>query len=130
MAIVKGWRYWTVFILVALGVALVIWWPHVRSEFFTVLGNRNEPGGWYGWWSGNAGGLQLFEWIVLGGILLRHHNCHVHGCPWPGRYPMAGGEFTVCKHHSHHPEKITHKYVLDRHEEHKRCAPEPPSSSP
>lgn len=111
-----------------LAVALVIWWPEIRNEFFVILGNRDETGGWYGWWSGNAGGLQLFEWIGLGIILLRHKNCHVKGCPLLGRYPMAGGEFMVCKRHSPHPGKITHEHILARHKEHEeRCSGQPSS---
>lgn len=78
-------------------------WPHVRSEFFVILGNRNETGGWYGWWSGNAGGLQLFQWAAIAMFLYWHRTCH--GSPWClrwGKYPAAGGTFRLCRHH--HPD--------------------------
>lgn len=54
--------------------------------------------------------------------LTRHLNCHVHGCWRPGKYPMANGQFKVCKPHSAHPDKITHEYVL---EEHAKCSAPP-----
>ena len=87
----------------AAAVILVAFWPHVRSEFFVILGNRDETGGWYGWWSGNAGGLQLFQWIAIAMFLYWHHTCH--GDPWClrwGKYPAAGGVFRLCRHH--HPD--------------------------
>lgn len=88
---------------VAVLAAAVWYWPHVRDEFFVVLGNRDETGGWYGWWSGNAGGLQIFEWAVLGGLIYWHHTCHDHPmCLRPGKYEAAGGLFKVCRHH--HPD--------------------------
>jgi hypothetical protein len=83
--------------------ALVAYWPHVRSEFFVILGNRDESGGWYGAWSGFLGGLQVFEWIVLGAFIYWHHTCHDHAwCLRWGKYPAAGGTFRLCRHH--HPD--------------------------
>lgn len=93
---------------VALGVwswALVTWWPHVRNEFFVVLGNRDESGGWYGWWSGNAGGLQIFQWLAIAMLLYWHHTCqHSLWCLRPGKYEAAGGVFKLC--HRHHPDLL------------------------
>lgn len=89
-------------VLVLLWLA-VAYWRHVRNEFFVILGNRNETGGWYGWWSGNAGGLQLLQWAALGAFLWWHHTCH--DSPWClrwGKYPAAGGVFKLCRHH--HPD--------------------------
>lgn len=87
----------------AVVVVAAIFWAHVRNEFFVVLGNRDESGGWYGWWSGNAGGLQLFQWVVIGMVLYWHHTCH--SSPWClrwGKYEAAGGMFRLCRHH--HPD--------------------------
>jgi hypothetical protein len=83
--------------------ALVTWWPQVRNELFVIVGNRDEPGGWYGFWSGFAGGVRVFEWVVIGGLLYWHHTCHAS--PWClrwGKYPAAGGVFRLC--HAHHPD--------------------------
>jgi hypothetical protein len=86
-----------------------VWcWPHVRNEAFVILGNRDETGGWYGWWSGNAGGLQIFEWAAIGALVYYHHSCH--DSPWClrlGRYEAAGGVFKVCRHH--HPDMREHR---------------------
>jgi hypothetical protein len=83
--------------------ACSIWWSQVRDEWFVVTGSRNETGGWYGFWSGFAGGVRVFEWFVIGALLYWHHTCH-HS-PWClrwGKYPAAGGLFRLC--HRHHPD--------------------------
>jgi hypothetical protein len=107
--------------LAAAGVllCLLLWyWPHVRNETFVILGNRDEAGGWYGWWSGNAGGLQIFEWIALGVLLYRHHNCEVRGCWRVKRHTTAGGH-AVCRRHS--PDGApTREDVITAHEAAKR----------
>jgi hypothetical protein len=95
------------FVSVAAIYLLVQYWPHVRDEFFVIVGNRDEAGGWYGWWSGNAGGLQIFEWVALGLLIYWHHTCH--DSPWCvrlGKYEAAGGIFKVCRHH--HPDLRGH----------------------
>jgi hypothetical protein len=89
--------------LAGLACACAAWWPHVRDEFFVILGNRDEAGGWYGSWSGVMGGLQVFQWAVIGGLLYWNHSCH--DSPWClrwGRYPAAGGLFRLCRRH--HPD--------------------------
>lgn len=83
---------------VVIAVPLVIWyWPHVRDEFFVLMGNRAEAGGYYGWWSGIGGATQNFT--LAGGALLvyRHRNCHVHRCWRIGRH--QAGPYTVCRRH-------------------------------
>ena len=91
-----------VIVLAVAGVSVANW-PRIRNEFFVILGNRDEGGGWYGWWSGNAGGLQLFQWAAIAAVLYWHHTCH--DSPWClrwGKYPAAGGVFRMCRHH--HPD--------------------------
>jgi hypothetical protein len=109
------------FAMIVIACACAEWWPHVRDEFFVVIGNRDEAGGWYGWWSGNAGGLQIFEWAVLGALLYWHHTCHAS--PWCfrlGRYEAAGGLFKLCA--AHHPDlhgRRPHLELIHRmHREH------------
>lgn len=77
---------------------LIIFWPHVRNEFFVIAGNRNETGGWYGWWSGQAGGVQPVQWVVLGLFLYWHHTCHVDACFLPGRHLVDGTRWCNLHH--------------------------------
>jgi hypothetical protein len=88
-------KVWMIPALMVVAVVL-IYWPHVRNEFFVIAGNRNETGGWYGWWSGQAGGLQPVQWIILGLFLYWHHSCHV--CLLPGRHIVDGTRWCN-KHH-------------------------------
>lgn len=97
--------------------ALVFWWPHVRNEFFVLLGNRNESGGWYG---ANSGALGAFYMSILpaGLLLYWHHTCQEG--PWClrwGKYAVAGGIGRKCR--KHHPDlrdhpREHHGQVLDR----------------
>jgi hypothetical protein len=62
-------------------------------------GTLNEPGPYYGFWSGFGSILErLVELTVIGGILLRHKNCHHHGCPRIGRHVVDGTPWCD-KHH-------------------------------
>lgn len=97
--------------------ALATWWPHVRNEFFVILGNRNEGGGWYGFHSG-AGGAY---WMALGPALVLwyyRHTCHEKpSCLRWGAYEVAGGIGKKCG--VHHPDlrdhpRERHGQVLDR----------------
>ena len=92
-------RRWTiaVVVLAAITSACVTWWPHVRDEFFILVGNRDEPGGWYGWWSGLGGALQVFT-LTFGVLALYwHRTCHVSSCFLPGRHVVDGTRW--CNHH-------------------------------
>lgn len=118
-------RWMTLLALVLLALACVTWWPHIRNEFFVIAGNRNEAGGWYGYWSGQAGGLRVFEWPVIIGLLYWHHTCHES--PWClrwGKYPAAGGLFKLCAFH--HPDlqgaRPHHDLIRRLHREHKATA--------
>lgn len=83
--------------------ACVTWWPHVRNELFVIIGNRNEAGGYYGFWSGFAGGTRTFEYLAIGVLLYWHRTCHYSvSCLRWGKYPAAGGMFRLCHHH--HPD--------------------------
>lgn len=80
----------------------------------------------YGYWSGFG---SVFPWVLLGlggvlGVFLtqwRHVNCHEKGCPWVGRYQIAGGEFRYCGRH--HPDwkgkHPTREHIIHRHNLHK-----------
>jgi hypothetical protein len=101
--------------LIGTAVALVIWRPW--SGAFAI-GVHPYPGGtpWtYQLWSGFIPALAIVT--IFGGLAshLRSMNCHVDGCWRIGRYPLAGGQFKVCRKHSPHPAKLTHAHILREH---------------
>jgi hypothetical protein len=78
------------------------------------LGLDNLSGSFYGWWSG--AGSDLGEVTLVGAMLMmvRRHNCHVHGCWRVGRHPVAGTTYVVCRRH--HPDGApTVQDVTDAH---------------
>ncbi len=85
---------------------LLEYWPHVRDEFFVLLGSRDETGGWYGFNSGTAGAFYMS--VIPAGLLLYWHST-CHDSPWClriAKYEAAGGVFKVCRHH--HPDMREH----------------------
>lgn len=56
--------------------------------------------------------------------MFRHANCHVDGCWRLARYPVAGGQFRVCRRH--HPDEtirtrhVDHYHIARAHREHQR----------
>jgi len=77
------------------------------------FGITNAAGHAYSFWSGI--GSDLGEITIIGGLLmvLRKHNCEVHGCWRLGRHTTAGGH-TVCR--KHHPDdRLTARDVQDAH---------------
>jgi hypothetical protein len=87
-------------------------------------GTVNEPGPYYGFWSGF--GSDLAEISILGAIgtgvyqLVKKYNCHEPGCWRVGTHPAAGGQFLLCYHH--HPDfrgkKPTHELIERLHAQH------------
>lgn len=87
-------------------------------------GTVNEPGPYYGFWSGF--GSDLAEFGIIGAIgtcfyqLFRKYNCHEPGCWRVGIHPAAGGQFALC--YWHHPDyrgtKPTHELIERLHREH------------
>src|SRR5262249_35203288 len=106
---------------------LVLWLDHARvmGHWLQVhTGTVNEPGPYYGLWSGF--GSDLEEFGILGaaaaGIyqLVKKYNCHEPGCWRVGTHPAAGGQFLLC--YRHHPDfqgkKPTHELIERLHREH------------
>jgi hypothetical protein len=90
-------------------------WPHVFQHWLAVhTGTVNEPGPYYGFWSGFGGILErLVELSVIAAILLRRHNCEVRGCWRIGRHDTAAGH-NVCR--QHHPDgHLTAATVVTQH---------------
>ena len=122
---------WRPVIIAGLAVAtvagLVIWLQHARLVGHWVqvhTGTVNEPGPYYGFWSGF--GSDLEEFGILGAVgagiysLVRKYNCHEPGCWRVGNHPAAGGQFNLC--YRHHPDfrgkKPTHELIERLHREH------------
>src|SRR5580704_11426492 len=114
------------FLLTVLTLALVIalikylrvkglwWWFEVHT------GTVNEPGPYYGFWSGF--GSDIGEAAMVTGVigLYKKHNCHVKGCPWLGHFKFTDKstdtDYFLCKkHHPHVPRHITLEHILGIH---------------
>jgi hypothetical protein len=106
---------------------IVLWVIHSRQVgywFQVHTGTVNEPGPYYGFWSGF--GSDIEEFGILGAIgagvyqLVKKYNCHEPGCWRIGHYPAAGGQFLLC--YRHHPDyqgrKPTHELIERLHGEH------------
>ncbi len=115
-----------ILIAVAAAVGLVLWvfnaspvdhWLAVHT------GTVNEPGPYYGFWSGF--GSDIAEFGIIGAIgtaayqLFKKFNCHEPGCWRVGTHPAAGGQFALC--YRHHPDyrgtKPTHDLIVKLHRE-------------
>ena len=89
------------------GVALWVVHANLVGHWIEVhTGTVNEPGPYYGFWSGF--GSDLTEFAVIGTIatgvyqLVKKYNCHYPGCWRVGNHQAAGGQFSLC--YRHHPD--------------------------
>ena len=111
----------------AASAAIALWVLHAPlfGHWLQVhTGTVNEPGPYYGFWSGF--GSDLEEFGILGAIgagiyqLVKKYNCHEPGCWRIGQHPAAGGQFLLC--YRHHPDyqgrKPTHELIERLHREH------------
>jgi hypothetical protein len=109
----------------AAGVALWVIHGRLVGHWLQVhTGTVDEPGPYYGFWSGF--GSDLTEFGIIGAIataayqLFRKYNCHEPGCWRVGNHPAAGGQFSLC--YRHHPDyrgkKPTHELIQRLHQEH------------
>ena len=115
-------------VLICAALAVIVFWViHFRqvNYWFEVhTGTVNEPGPFYGFWSGF--GSDLEEFGILGAIgagiyqLVKKYNCHEPGCWRIGQDHAAGGQFLLC--YRHHPDyqgrKPTHELIQRLHREH------------
>ena len=122
------WRPVLIVAVICAAVAgAVVWLDYARlfGHWLEVhTGTVNEPGPYYGFWSGF--GSDLEEFGILGAIgagvysLVKKYNCHEPGCWRLGNHPAAGGQFNLC--YRHHPDfqgkKPTHEVIERLHREH------------
>ena len=95
----------------------VIWWPHVRDEFFVLSGDRNETGGWYGFHSGFGAIIlpPLLNGLVIVAVFWWHHQCGVTGCYWYAQRTTAAGD-RACWHHHPQPRRTVGDIHAAHHE--------------
>ena len=82
----------------------------------TVTGAKDEPGTWYGFWSGFGGSVPDF--LILGSVggYLLHRNCHVSRCWRLGRHHVEGTPYVTCrKHHPAITGPVTAATIADAH---------------
>jgi hypothetical protein len=100
-------------------------WGIISSWLWIHTGTGNEPGSYYGFFSGF--GSDLGEYVIILGVmtglyhLVKRNNCHAHGCWRVGSFPV--GDYRVCR--VHHAEITgTEKMDIERlkvvHHLHKR----------
>jgi hypothetical protein len=121
---------WRVVVPVALaGFVAATWWLlHVQQvgHWLQVhLGIVDEPGPYYGFWSGF--GSDIAEFGILGALatavyqMVRRYNCRYPGCWRIGIHPAAGGQLMLC--YRHHPDlagmKLSQALILDLHQQHR-----------
>ena len=86
------------------------WWVEIH------VGATNEPGAYYGFWSGF--GSDIGEIAIIGAVfaMYKKHNCHVAGCWRMARHPVEGTPYIVCRrHHPAVPKVITAEHIVDAH---------------
>ena len=111
----------------AAAAGMALWVIHARlfGHWLEVhTGTVNEPGPYYGFWSGF--GSDLAEFGIIGAIgtgvyqLVKKYNCHYPGCWRVGNHQAAGGQFSLC--YRHHPDyqgkKPTAEFIQRLHREH------------
>jgi len=125
------WVKWRGILIAGLVCAAVagfaIWLQHAQlvGHWLQVhTGTVNEPGPYYGFWSGF--GSDLAEFSILGAVgtavyqLVKKYNCHEPGCWRIGNHPAAGGQFLLC--YRHHPDyrgkRPTHEVIERLHRQH------------
>jgi hypothetical protein len=92
-------------------------WQTIAHWLWIHTGTGNEPGSYYGFWSGF--GSDLGEYVIVVGLFaglwhsLRVHNCEVHGCWRLRRHKSAAGHLVCRKHHP--DDKLTAQDVVDAH---------------
>jgi hypothetical protein len=101
-------------LLFAAAAGIVAWTlnaPVVDHWLAVHTGTVNEPGPYYGFWSGF--GSDIAEFGIIGAIatgvyqMFKKYNCHEPGCWRVGNNPAAGGQFFLC--YRHHPDYQGHK---------------------
>lgn len=96
-----------------------MWWQEIAHWLWVHTGTGNEPGSYYGFWSGF--GSDIGELTIVTAIFTsiahaaRVNNCEVHRCWRLGRHSTAAGH-KVCRRH-HPDDTLTAEQVVTAHNE-------------
>jgi hypothetical protein len=112
-------------VMSVVAVALII--AFAKEIWFWIevhTGTVNEPGPYYGFWSGF--GSDIGEGAIVIGLigLFRKANCHIPRCPLLSHheYEMDGVKYKLCRKHMpglDHKNRPTHEHFLRHHERNK-----------
>jgi hypothetical protein len=86
-------------------------WLHVVQHWLAIhTGTDNEPGPFYGFWSGF--GSDIGELAIVGSIVTvyKHKNCASPRCWRIGKHPTADGMHHLCR--KHHPDLMGKRRTL------------------
>jgi hypothetical protein len=110
-------------LLVAAAAVGLGWLVHITflQHWLAVhTGTVNEPGGYYGFWSGfgsDLGELTLVTAFVAGlyGAFSKI-NCHAPGCPRIGKHDVVDTPYRLCRrHHPDVPDDVTLQQIHAHH---------------
>jgi len=113
------------FITVAAGIVAWVLYASAFNHWLAVhTGTVNEPGPYYGFWSGL--GSDIAEFGIIGAIatgvyqVVKKFNCHEPGRWRVGNHQAAGGQFYLCwRHHPDYRGKKPNAELIARlHREH------------
>jgi hypothetical protein len=112
-------RAYIIAAVVALAVVSVFF-PHFVPWFIGIWPLPAGTSPFYQFWSG-------FYIVALSAVTsswVRKQNCHVEWCWRLGRFPVADGQFYVCRHHSPDAhvrhKKVTFEHIQRVHAEYER----------
>jgi hypothetical protein len=97
------------------------WWYPLQHWLAIHTGTENEPGVYYGFFSGF--GSDLGEITLVGAALTvyKRYSCHTWWCPRPGQHDFTDAEtgitYKLCKRcHPQHPGKrLTRRHIARIH---------------
>lgn len=103
---------------------MIHFWHWLWLWFAIHTGTYNEPGPYYGFFSGF--GSDLGEIALIGAVfqVYRKHNCHIKGCWRIAHYEFTdrenGDTYMLCrKHHPSIHKELTHDIVKFIHKRNK-----------
>ena len=88
-------------VLAAVTVATDYWWVRGFQHWLGIhTGDLNEPGPFYGFWSGFGSVVipPILQGLTFGVVFVWHQNCHTQGCWRIGRHQVGGRKWC----HRHH----------------------------
>lgn len=92
------------------------WLQHLWYWIEIHTGTVNEPGPYYGFWSGFGSDLGEVTLVVAVVAWYKTNQCHVDSCHKIGKHPFK--HYKLCrKHHPDIPNHLTHAHILKLHKD-------------